>query len=143
MTVSAEPLFVSQREIITSASNIEYNRASSAKEPAFDTIVSDKHDPRGSIWRRWDLHVHTPKSFEHQYPGGDTPEGWNTYLDQLRQLPPTIKVVGINDYVTVDGYEIVQAEHQRGNLPNIDLILPVIELRLSTFSGTDTSWNKV
>lgn len=28
-------------------------------------------------------------------------------------------------------------------MPNIDLVLPVIELRLDTFSGTDSSWNKV
>lgn len=52
-------------------------------------------------------------------------------------------MLGINDYITVDGYEVVAKQHQLGNLPNIDLVLPVIELRLDTFSGTDTSWNKV
>jgi hypothetical protein len=23
----------------------------------------------GSTWKKWDLHVHTPESFAHNYPG--------------------------------------------------------------------------
>jgi len=103
----------------------------------------DKQDPRGSLWRRWDLHVHTPKSIVNNYPGGDTVEGWNAYLSDLETLPAYFKVIGINDYLFIDGYERVLEAKAQGRLSNIDLILPVIELRLDKFGGTDTDWNKV
>ena len=28
------------------------------------------NDARGSLWRRWDLHVHTPASLYHNYGSG-------------------------------------------------------------------------
>jgi len=61
----------------------------------------------------------------------------------LRQLPPEIKVLGINDYIFLDGYKHVVAAKQRGELPNIDLILPVIELRLDKFGGTKNHLSRV
>lgn len=89
----------------------------------------------GSVWRKWDLHVHTPESFVHNYPG--TPEeAWEAFLFDLERLPPEFKVLGINDYVLVDGYErILKAKREQGRLQNIDLILPVVELRLDKFAG--------
>jgi ABC-type lipoprotein export system ATPase subunit len=94
---------------------------------------------RGVEWARWDLHVHTPASHVHHY-GGDS---WDKFLTALEGLPPDLAVLGINDYLTVDGYERVQSEHASGRLPNIRLVLPVIELRLSKFAGTKNHWNKV
>ena len=37
---------------------------------------------RGSEWRKWDLHVHTPKSIVNNY-GGDTNTIWDKYIDAL------------------------------------------------------------
>ena len=36
---------------------------------------------RGSEWRRWDLHLHTPltKKQDH-YSGGTPEEQWNTFI---------------------------------------------------------------
>lgn len=96
--------------------------------------------PLGSNWHRWDLHVHTPDSLVHQYAG---PDPWVRFLAGLRALPPEIKVIGINDYLFISGYKRVLAEHQKGNLPNLELILPVIELRLDTFSGSESALKKV
>ena len=97
-------------------------------------------DPMGSNWHRWDLHVHTPDSLVHNYPG---PDPWGRFFDALRALPSDIKVLGINDYLFISGYKRVLAEKQKGNLPNIELLLPVIELRLDTFCGSESALKKV
>lgn len=96
--------------------------------------------PLGSNWHRWDLHVHTPDSLVQNYAG---PDPWARFFDGLRALPPDIKVLGINDYLFISGYKRVLAEKQKGNLPNIELLLPVIELRLDTFCGSESALKKV
>jgi len=107
----------------------------------------------GSAWRKWDLHVHTPSSVVHNYPGSEE-EAWEAFLLDLEALPADLKVVGINDYIFIDGYERVRkAKFQHGRLKNIDLILPVIELRLDKFAGvvkkdkdgnySQSGWNRI
>jgi len=108
------------------------------------------NDPRGSLWRKWDLHVHTPASIVHQYAGADP---WAQFLDELEALPPEFKVIGINDYVFVDGYErVLRAKREQGRLKNLDLILPVVELRLDKFGGVvqrtkkgyaESNWSRI
>jgi ABC-type lipoprotein export system ATPase subunit len=90
--------------------------------------------PRGSEWRRWDLHVHTPASLVSHYPG---PDPWDSFLTAMAALPPDMSVIGINDYWFVDGYERVLAEKENGNLPNIEAVFPVIELRIDQLAGTE------
>ncbi len=63
------------------------------------------------------------------------------------------KVIGINDYIFVDGYERVLNAKKSGRLSNIDLILPVVELRLDKFAGivkkdqdgsySKSDWNRI
>ena len=55
---------------------------------------------RGSEWRKWDLHVHTPESIKQHYEGEDESQRWERYISDLEQLPPEFKVIGINDYIT-------------------------------------------
>jgi ABC-type lipoprotein export system ATPase subunit len=98
--------------------------------------------PQGSEWRKWDLHVHTPASIFHNYSGTET-EAWDAFLADLEALPPEFKVLGINDYLFLDGYKRVLAEKAKGRLANIDLILPVIELRLDKFVGHDSHFQRV
>lgn len=89
---------------------------------------------RGSTWKKWDLHVHTPESLIHHYPG-DKEAAWQAFLTDLEALPAEFKVLGINDYLFVEGYERVQRERRQGRLANIDLVLPVVELRIDKFGG--------
>jgi len=106
----------------------------------------------GSTWKKWDLHVHTPASIVHNYAGNNE-EAWESFLTDLERLPPEFKVIGINDYIFVDGYERVLREKAQGRLTNIDLILPVVELRLDKFAGvvkrdkdglySKSDWNRV
>ena len=64
---------------------------------------------RGSTWKKWDLHVHTPESLVHQYPG-QKEDAWKAFLTDLEALPPEFKVIGINDYIFLDGYRRILAE---------------------------------
>lgn len=38
---------------------------------------------RGSLWHRWDLHVHTPASMEHNYAGAEE-EQWSSCLRERK-----------------------------------------------------------
>lgn len=91
---------------------------------------------KGSEWRKWDLHIHTPKTLCSEY-GGDTEEIWDKYIDELERLSVErdIKVIGINDYLFIDGYKKVLEYKARGKLTNVELILPVVEFRLKEFVG--------
>jgi len=61
---------------------------------------------RGSVWRKWDLHVHTPASLKNNY-GGDNEEIWERFISDLERLSQEFKVIGINDYIFLDGYKKV------------------------------------
>jgi ABC-type lipoprotein export system ATPase subunit len=98
------------------------------------------NDPRGSVWRKWDLQVHTPESLVHKYEGIDP---WARFIRELEELPPQFKVIGINDYIFLDGYRRILAEKAKGRLANIDLFLPVIELRLDKFGGSQGHLSRV
>jgi ABC-type thiamine transport system ATPase subunit len=76
------------------------------------------NSPQGSIWRKWDLHVHTPASPNYT---GD--------FDGLIQAinASEAAVVGINDYFTLEGYEQLIAEKDRIN----KVLLPAVELRMN------------
>lgn len=112
------------------------------------------NDPAGSTWKKWDLHVHTPSSIVHNYPGANQNDAWEAFLQDLETLPPEFKAVGINDYIFIDGYERARkAKLEQGRLKNIDLLLPVIELRLDKFAGgvkkekdgtySQSGWNRI
>lgn len=99
---------------------------------------------RGSIWAKWDLHIHTPKSICNKY-GGDTPEIWEQFITDLETLPEEVQVIGINDYYFIDGFEIVMDyKFNKGRLNNIKKIFPVLEFRIDTFaSASETKFQKV
>lgn len=78
--------------------------------------------PRGSEWRKWDLHVHSPIS--HGYSGN-----WENFYEQLQNAD--CDVIGINDYFSILGYARVKEKIEKGelNLGN-KKILPVVEFRM-------------
>lgn len=90
---------------------------------------------KGSEWRKWDLHIHTPYSIENNYKGKNGQDVWESYITDLENLSPEIKVLGINDYLFIDGYKKVLEYKNEGRLANIELILPVVEFRLAKFCG--------
>lgn len=97
---------------------------------------SGRESARGTAWRIWDLHIHTPASIVQHY-GADTEQTWAQFIDELEALPEDMTVVGINDYWFLDGYKRVVDARKSGRLQNLEAIFPVIELRLDHFGGTD------
>lgn len=90
----------------------------------------------GSVWRKWDLHVHTPSSAVQGY-GGDSDEVWEKFVSDLEDLPPEFAVIGVNDYLFLDGYRRLLRMKEEGRLKNIETLLPVVEFRLAKFAGHD------
>src|SRR5438046_2908219 len=57
--------------------------------------------PRGSEWRKWDLHLHPPGTkLNDQY--NSTPEAWEEYCRIVESSD--VQVFGITDYFSADGY---------------------------------------
>ena len=86
--------------------------------------------PRGSEWRRWDTHVHTPMSIlNNQFPRlpGTSEPDWDQYVTALEQRG--MAVYGITDYFTIEGYKTLLPYQAAGRLQGIRL-LPSIEFRL-------------
>ena len=99
------------------------------------TSTSNSDYPRGSEWHIWDLHVHTPASIVNGYVAGEDCDVWENFVRDLEQLPSDVKVLGINDYLFIDGYKKLLDYQKKGRLQNINLILPVVEFRLAQFGG--------
>jgi predicted ATPase len=96
---------------------------------------------KGSEWRKWDLHIHSPSSIVQSY-GGDGK--WDEFITALEHLPPEVKVIGINDYYFIDGYEKVMGYKKQGRLSNIEKIFSVLEFRIDTFgSGNENNLQKI
>lgn len=83
----------------------------------------------GSAWRHWDLHIHTPASYEHNFPGATPEEQWKRFIDALAKLED-VAVVGITDYFSLEGYHRVREAFENGELGVIEEVIPNIELRL-------------
>lgn len=90
---------------------------------------------KGSDWIKCDLHIHTPESFFHVYGDKNDPETWEKFISDLEVLPSEFKIIGINDYLTIEGYKKVLEYKRSGRLANISAIFPVIEFRLDKFAG--------
>ena len=99
------------------------------------------NDSRGSLWRKWDLHVHTPASLYHNYGAGD--DVWEKFVASLEQLPQEFSVIGINDYLFLDGYRKILEFKSQGRLSNIDTFLPVVEFRIARFAGTENKLRRI
>ena len=83
---------------------------------------------RGSVWRRWEPHIHTPGTvLEDRFPKD---KGWELYLDALEAVTPRLQAIGVTDYCITRSYERMQEEKAKGRLQECELLFPNIELRL-------------
>lgn len=83
---------------------------------------------KGSIWRVWDLHVHSPATY-----GGE----YQTFIDNAKVSKAS--VIGVNDYCSVKGYEEIV---KLGGIPD-KVIFPVVELRMNNLLITKKNPNGV
>lgn len=76
--------------------------------------------PRGSEWRKWDLHFHTPASFDYQYKGATNEEVVQGLIDA------NVGAVAITDHHTIDVSRIKAMQMLAADALTI---FPGIELR--------------
>lgn len=88
------------------------------------TMAQEKY-AKGSEWRRWDLHIHTPASV---FANGFSND-WDGYLACIEGADPSIATVGATDYLSIEGYKRLLAHRNEGRLKNIELLVPNIEFR--------------
>ncbi|MFJ2682198.1 TrlF family AAA-like ATPase [Pseudomonas sp. NPDC087342] len=64
---------------------------------------------KGSEWRKWDLHVHTPASVLENKFGDD----WDEYVKILfkKAIEYEIRAIGITDYFLPEGYKILKEQY--------------------------------
>ncbi len=72
--------------------------------------VLEQRWPKGSQWRRWDLHLHTPGTkLSDDY--GDTDDVWDKYIDFLENSP--VQAFGITDYFSCDNYFLLIEKYRQ------------------------------
>jgi len=76
------------------------------------------NDPKGSTWRKWDLHVHSPASYS--YKGT-----YDQFFEQIEKSD--CSVIGINDYCSVEGYKTFITKKP----DSCKVVLPVVEFRMN------------
>ncbi len=82
---------------------------------------------QGSIWRRWDPHVHLPGTvLNNQFGELTIAEA----LDLLAACRPAIEAVGVTDYATTATFRAALAAWAGGAGEGLELLFPNVELRL-------------
>jgi len=96
---------------------------------------------RGSEWRRWDLHIHTPETLkEDKFIVASDEDKWQkyfarilSYVGDMSDPQKAVSAIGITDYFSIENYKRVIANPDI--ISKVPLILPNIELRLTPVSS--------
>ncbi|MHC2717245.1 hypothetical protein ACVIQS_010167 [Bradyrhizobium diazoefficiens] len=90
---------------------------------------------RGSEWREWDLHIHSPASFHWNGERfGSDAERNNQLVDEMiRALNAAAPIAfGLMDYWSFDGWFALKSRQTQHGAPALEkTVFPGIELRLS------------
>lgn len=82
--------------------------------------------PRGSVWRKWDLHIHAPgtkKNDQYALPGGSA---LDAFCDRLQAS--AVAAFGITDYFSSDSYFTVTRRFREKYPDSAKVFFPNIEL---------------
>lgn len=90
---------------------------------------------RGSEWRRWDLHVHTPDTALNDQFGS-----WDEYVTTIN-AQDQVRVLGVTDYFLFGNYSKLKQYGADGKLSKVDLLIPNIELRIAPPTDKATALN--
>lgn len=91
-------------------------------------MIEPVHDVRGSLWRVWDLHFHTPSSFDHKNKGLSSADIVKAVVDA------GVSVLAVTDHHTMDLARIREMQTLgQGKL----VVLPGIEVR-TELGGSDS-----
>ncbi|MEX0730113.1 MAG: hypothetical protein WED00_10890 [Aquisalimonadaceae bacterium] len=84
--------------------------------------------PRGSEWRKWDLHLHAPGTkLNDQFKTADGANAWDVYCRKLHDSD--VQAFGITDYFCADGYFSAREKYTERYPESPKVLFPNIELR--------------
>lgn len=89
----------------------------------------------GSVWTRWDLHLHAPGTKLSDSYGGCGTDNLESFVKALEESD--VQVFGITDYFSFDGYLNVSEVYKRLFSEGTKLLLPNIEFRLTQTVSSD------
>ena len=89
----------------------------------------------GSVWRRWDLHIHTPETILNDQFGS-----WDEFLAEI-EAQDDVRVIGVTDYFSIANYSKLKKYKADGRIPGIDLLIPNIEFRIAPPSDSARAVN--
>ena len=85
---------------------------------------------RGSEWRKWDLHIHSPETkLNDGYKNNGDKDAWNEFCKNIKQSD--VEVFGITDYFSADGYRAFIQKYQSRYPNSKKKFFLNIELRLN------------
>lgn len=85
----------------------------------------------GSRWRKWDLHLHTPKTkLNDQYQAIDGADVWDTFCEKVENSDVT--VFGITDYFSVENYTHFVGAFKTKYPNSLKVFFPNIEFRIDS-----------
>lgn len=81
----------------------------------------------GSVWQRWDPHIHAPGTLLNDQFGDD----WPGYFAAIESARPEPVALGITDYFSLRAYKAFVANRPAGSCPSVQVVFANVELRLS------------
>jgi hypothetical protein len=85
--------------------------------------------PQGSIWRKWDLHVHTPNTkLSDNFKSANGTDLWDKYCESIETSE--VDVFGITDYFSTENYFNFTEKFKTKYPSSKKIFFPNIELRL-------------
>ena len=97
--------------------------------------MTGKNEKVGSIWRRWDLHIHAPGTKLSNAYGDPSDDNLKTYLEILEASD--VQIFGITDYFSFDGYLAVVERYKELYPEGNKFFIPNIEFRLTETISSD------
>lgn len=91
----------------------------------------DNRNARGSEWRKWDLHIHTPfTKLNNKYKGKSETQQWNLFCKKLEDSD--VFAFGITDYFSAENY-FKFLDHFKRTCPySCKTFFPNIEFRIDS-----------
>jgi energy-coupling factor transporter ATP-binding protein EcfA2 len=91
-------------------------------------MTTNPQYPRGSEWRKWDLHLHAPGTKQNdQFKATGSGDVWDEYCRRLNGTD--VQAFGITDYFSADTYFAACAKYKERYPDSSKVFFPNIELR--------------
>ncbi|HRQ44724.1 MAG TPA: hypothetical protein PLB12_10310 [Candidatus Goldiibacteriota bacterium] len=91
--------------------------------------------PKGSEWRKWDLHLHTPETKLNNQYKVETGDVWQTYIDKMESSD--VEVFGITDYFSIENYLKFLKAFNKKYPTSPKVFFPNIEFRIESKNSKD------